>query len=100
MDRREAFRAAVIKFVSPEWAFPDNDTFEVEGKYRTIREVCELVKDDDEVLPDPTVGDLMWAMHGDLRLIEKLGQSRTYATGSRCLLDLLNDRVATFQAKR
>ena len=58
MDRREAFRAAVIKFVSPEWAFPDNDTFEVEG---TICEVCELVKDDDEVLPDPTVGDLMWA---------------------------------------
>ena len=81
--------------MSPEWAFPDNDTFEVDN-YRTIREVCELVKDDDEVLPDPTVGDLMWAMHGDLRLIEKLGQSRTFATGSRCLLDLLNDRVATF----
>ena len=89
-----------MKFVSPEWAFPDNDTFEVEGKYRTIREVCELVKDDDEILPDPTVGNLMRAMHGDLRLIEKLGQSRTYATGSRCLLDLSNDRVATFQTKR
>jgi len=100
MDRREAFRAAVIKFVSPKWAFPDNDTFEVEGKFRTVREVCELVKDDDEALPDPTVGDLMWALHGDLRLIEKLGQSRTFATGSRCLLDLLNDRAANFQAKR
>ena len=26
--------------------------------------------------------------------------ARTYATGPRCLLDLLNDRVANFQAKR
>ena len=76
MDRREAFRAAVIKFVPPEWAFPDNDTFGVEGKYRTIREVCEGVKDDDQVLPDPTVRDLIWAMHGDLRLIEKLGNRK------------------------
>jgi len=88
--------------VSPEWspAFPDDDTFEAEGKYLTIREVCELVKHDAEALPDETVGRLMEAMHGDRRLLELLGRWRTYATGSQCLLELLDDRVRTFRLKR
>ena len=102
MGRREAFCAAVIKFRSPEWspAFPDNDTFEVDGKYRTIREVCGLVMDDAGELPDPIVGELMSAMHGDQRLLKLLGRSRMYATGSQCLSELLEDRVKTFQVKR
>jgi hypothetical protein len=101
VDRREAFCAAVIKFQLPEWspAFPDNDTFEVDGEYRTIRRICELVRDDTAELPDETVGHLMQAMLGDRRLLKLLGPSRTYATGSQCLSELLEYRVRTFQAK-
>jgi hypothetical protein len=47
LHEREAFWAAVYKFKSPEWspAFLDQPAFEVKGKYFTIRQVCELVKD-------------------------------------------------------
>jgi hypothetical protein len=102
MERREAFCAAVIKFRSPEWspAFPDTDTFEVDGQHRTIRQVCELVKGDSAELPDLIVGILMGAMHGDRRLLELLGRSRTYATGSECLLAMLDHRVTTFRTRR
>jgi len=80
MDRREGFHAAVIKLRSPEWspAFPDMNTLNVDGEYWTIRQVCNLVKDDDGVLPDEIVDER--------RLLELLGRSRTYATGSQCLL--------------
>jgi hypothetical protein len=102
MDRREAFCEAVIKFRSPEWspAFPDNDTFEVDRKYRTIREVCGLVMDDAGELPELIVAELIQAMRGDRRLHELLDRSPTYATGSQCLSELLEDRVRTFEAKR
>ena len=102
MDRREGFHAAVIKFRSPEWspAFPDMNTLNIDGEYQTIRQVCELVKDDAGELPDPTVGELMDAMHGDRRLLELLDRSRTHATGSQCLLELLDNRIKTFQRKR
>ena len=88
MDRREGFHAAVIKLRSPEWspAFPDMNTLNVDGEYWTIRQVCNLVKDDDGVLPDEMVDELKDAMHGDRRLLELFGRSRTYATGSQCLL--------------
>ena len=102
MDRREGFHAAVIKLRSPEWspAFPDMNTLNVDDEYWTIREVCELVKDDDGVLPDELVGELTDATHGDRRLLELLGRLRTYSTGSQCLLKLLDNRIKTFQTKR
>jgi hypothetical protein len=52
------------------------------------------------VLLDEIVGELMDAMHGDRRLLGLLGRSRTYATGSQCLLELLDNRIKTFQKKR
>jgi hypothetical protein len=76
------------------------NTINVDGEYWTIRQVCELVKDDDGVLPDEIVDELMDAMHGDRRLLDLLGRSRTYATGSQCLLELLDSRVKTFRKKR
>lgn len=102
MDRRQAFDAAVIKFLSPEWspAFPDNDTFKVDGEYLTIQQVCELVKDDQTKLPDLIVGCLMGAARRDRRLLKLLGPSRIYATGSQCLLAQLSDRVTTFRTRR
>ena len=102
MDRREGFHAAVIKLRSPEWspAFPDMNTLNVDDEYWTIREVCELVKDDDGVLPEEIVDELKDATHGDRRLLELLGRLRTYSTGSQCLLKLLDNRIKTFQTKR
>ena len=72
----------------------------VDDEYWTIRQVCDLVKDDDGVLPDEIVNELKDAMHGVRRLLELLGRSRTYATGSQCLLELLDNRIKTFRTKR
>jgi hypothetical protein len=96
LDEREAFWAAIYKFRSPEWspAFSDQATFEVKGKYFTIRQVCELVKDFTDELPYLVAGELMKAMQGDARLIQLFAPSRTYAIGSQCLLELLEDRIA------
>jgi hypothetical protein len=96
MDEREAFWAAVYKFTSPEWspASADQPTFDVKGKYLTIRQVCELVKDITEELPYLVAGEVMKAMHGDRGLIQLFAPSRTYATGSQCVLQLLEDRIA------
>ena len=87
VDEREAFWAAVYKFRSP--AFPDAPTFEVKGRHLTIRQVCELVKDITDELPYLVAGELVKAMHGDHKLIQLFAPSRTYATGSQCLLELL-----------
>ena len=96
MDEREAFWAAVYKFRSPEWspAFPDQPTFEVKGKYFTIRQVCDLVKDFTDELPYLVAGELVKAMRGDRRLIQLFAPSRTYAAGSQCLLELLDEHIA------
>jgi hypothetical protein len=96
MDEREAFWAAVYRFRSPEWspALPDQPTFEVKGKRLTIRQVCELVKDISDELPYIVAGEMVKAMRGDHRLIQLFALSRTYATGSQCLLELLKDQIA------
>ena len=96
MDEREAFWAAIYKFRSSEWSppSPDQPTFEVKGRYFTIRQVCELVKDFTDELPYLVAGELVKAMQGNPRLIQLFAPSRTYAIGSQCLLELLEDRIA------
>ena len=94
LDEREAFWAAVYRFRSPEWnpALRDQPAFEVKGKRLTIRQVCELVKNIPDELPYIVAGEMVKAMRGDHRLIQLFALSRTYATGSRCLLELLKNR--------
>jgi hypothetical protein len=96
MDRREAFRAAVIAIESPEWtpAHPDRPTFEVNGDYLTIAQVCDFVKDIPDELPDEVLGRLLKAMHSDPALAQLVGQFRTYTMGAQCLSRLLAARVA------
>jgi hypothetical protein len=96
VDEREAFWAAVYKFRFAKWspAFPDEPAFEVKGKHLTIRQVCELVKDITDEVPYLVAGELVKAMHGDDKLIQLFAASRTYATGSRFLLALLEERIA------
>jgi hypothetical protein len=93
VDEREAFWAAVYKFRSP--VLPNAPKFEVKGKHLTIRQVCELVKDITDELPYLVAGELVKAMHGDHRLIQLFAPHRTYATGSQCLLELLDERNRT-----
>ena len=45
-------------------------------------------------LPYLVAAELVKAMQGDRRLIQVFAPSRTYATGSQCLLELFEDRVA------
>jgi hypothetical protein len=96
MDEREAFWAVVYKFMSPDWsrAFSDQPTFGVKGKHLTIRQVCELVKDITDELPYLVAGELVKALRGDHRLIQLFAPSRTYAIGSQCLLELLEEHIA------
>jgi hypothetical protein len=93
---RTAFWAVVYKFRSPEWspAFSDQPTFGVKGKHLTIRQVCELVKDVTDELPYLVAGELVKALRGDHRLIQLFAPSRTYAIGSQCLLELLEEHIA------
>lgn len=96
MDEREAFWAAVYKFTSHKWnpAFADQATFDVKGNHLTIRQVCDLVKDVTDELPYLVAGEVMKALHGDRGLMQLFGSSRTYATASRCGLQLLDNRIA------
>jgi hypothetical protein len=100
-DEREAFWAAVYKFRAQQRnpALPDQPTIEVKGKRLTIRQVCELVKDIPDELPYIIAGEMVKAMQGDHRLIQLFALSRTYATGSQCLLKLLADYTARQQDK-
>jgi len=95
-DEREAFWAVVYKVRSGGWhpALSDQPTFEVKGKHLTIREVCELVKDLPDELPYIVASEMVKAMHGDHRLIQLFALSRTYAIGSQCLLELLQEHFA------
>jgi hypothetical protein len=99
VDESEAFWATVYKFTSSEWssAFADQPTFFVKGKYLTIRQVCDLVKDITEQLPYLVAGELMKVLHGDRRLMQLFVPSRTYATASRCVLQLLEDSIARYR---
>jgi hypothetical protein len=96
MNEREAFWAAIYKFRSPEWnpSLPDEPAFEVKGKHLTIRQVCELVRGIPDELPYIVAGEMVKALHGDNRLIQLFALSRTYATGSQCLLELLEGHIA------
>jgi hypothetical protein len=42
----------------------------------------------------PASGRHLQAMQGDATLIQLFAPSRTYAIGSQCLLELLEDRIA------
>jgi hypothetical protein len=77
-----------------ESGFPRSAYVRVKGKYFTIRQVCDLVKDFTDELPYLVAGELVKAMRGDRRLIQLFAPSRTYATGSQCLLELLENRMA------
>jgi hypothetical protein len=97
----EAFGVAVIcleKDFDP--AQPGSECVPIDGKCRPISEVCELVGVYNDTLPKEDADRLfsqMRAQHDDLRA--DLRRAETYAVGARCLLRLMDDRIADYKRR-
>ena len=99
MDERDAFWAAVYKFRSAEWspALLDQPTFEVKANILQSAKSANWLKIFPMNAPYIVAGEMVKAMHGDHRLIQLFALSRTYATGSQCLLELMQEHIARQQ---
>jgi hypothetical protein len=97
----QAFGAAVEHF-ERDWSpdMPDQPLVRVGVKARSIREVCDLVADFDDRLPENVHADLWAQIHmGSEDLKAELSESQTYATAARCLRELVDRKVAAYQQK-
>jgi hypothetical protein len=58
MDEREAFCQALVLFADGDWspALPDARRLPVRDKSYTFDQLCELVSDMDDEMPDPFIG--------------------------------------------
>jgi hypothetical protein len=100
MDAREAFCIAVKYYRSGDWnpALPTSDKVVVRGQPLTLRQVCGLVAQLLEPLPNSVVGDLVTSLRVRHNLIgEEFAGDRTFAAGARCLLRLMDERECAFR---
>ena len=100
---RDAFYGAVQLY--PNWtAFGHGPLVSVDGRRYTIGEVCNLVIEVSDGLPDDLLGSLMFFLNaGDRDLLEGLAKDRSYASGARYLLKLMHRSAAetrTFEESR
>ncbi len=103
IDKREAFCIAAKIYRSGEWTpgFPNRNTIDVNGRRRTLRDICALVTAIQERLPNSTVDDLRERMHAQhIQLQEELVHDRSYATGAKCLLRLMDEREKELQGQQ
>jgi hypothetical protein len=92
-QQRDAFYGAVQLY--PNWTALDGPLVRVDGRRYTISEVCNLVIECSDGLPDGLLGSLMYFLNaGDRDLLEGLAQDRSYRGGARCLLKLMHRRSA------
>jgi hypothetical protein len=95
----QAFAEAVEAFLL-DWtpSNPHQPLVNVRSAMRPIIEVCNLVDQFQDRLPDQTLGLLRQGMHVQhARMIEILSEDPTYAFGARCLRELLQERVRAYQ---
>lgn len=94
---RDAFYGAVQLY--PNWTGLDHGPLvNVDGRRYTIKEVCNLMMEFGDDLPDDLVGNLMYFLSaGDRDLLEGLARDKSYAGGARCLLELMCRRAADSQ---
>jgi hypothetical protein len=100
MDACEAFCIAVKFYRSGEWspALPARTTINVYGRNLTLRQVCSLVEDVAQPLPDSIVSDLFTSLRRrHPRLEKRVTVDRTYSSGAGCLIHLLNEAEKTFR---
>ena len=100
MDAHEAFRQLATTVAGDDWspALPDIPMFDVDGKFRSPREVCQLASGASDKLQDDVVGVLLGEMR-DYKLRETLGKDRSYATAANCLLKWMEGRIATYKRR-
>jgi hypothetical protein len=95
-DYLKAFDAAVEYFAAGDWiaTLPDLKKIPIEGKPYSIRQVCALVGDFDDRLPDEVYRVLRNQMHlGSEEIQRKLERAGSYAAAARCLLELIEQRI-------
>ena len=91
---RDAFYGAVQLY--PHWTeFGHGPLVSVDGRRYTINQVCNLVVEISDGMPNDLLGCLMFFLNvGDQDLLEGLAKDRSYASGARYLLKLMNRRAA------
>lgn len=94
MNEFEAFRRAIEIYRDGGWnsTRPNSPTLQAGKDHRTIREICALVINSRAKLPQETIADLLQCLN--LRypgLARTLERDRTYASGARCLLELMDN---------
>ena len=102
MDALEAFYIGVKIYRSGDWspALPTFNKVKVRGEYLTLREVCNLIEHVRERLPDSVVSNLFTSLRSSHpRLAEELVVDRTYASGARCLLRLMDESESALRRK-
>ena len=104
MTEREAFRRAVEICLEDNWrpSLPDQPTLLVDDKHCTLRQICELVFNFDDALPDDVGKALLYVMrdirHADLKAY--LGRYWTYAAGAKCLVKFMEAEIKVFKKRR
>jgi hypothetical protein len=79
VNARQAFLQLVVAVANNDWspALPDIPMVDVDGEFRTPREVCQLASGLPDKLEDEVVGVLLGEMR-DQKLCETLGKDRSY----------------------
>ena len=96
-EYEKAFCEAVERY-SEEWSpvLPDHPQVAAGGKWHPIRGICALVRGNPNKLSEQIIDQLFRTMHAqqhdELRL--NLIKDQTYATGAKCLIDLVDERNA------
>ncbi|HUI15975.1 MAG TPA: hypothetical protein VL048_21145 [Xanthobacteraceae bacterium] len=98
MNEFEAFRRAVEIHRGGSWSpsKPDRPTLYARDDYRTIRQVCSLVANSAMDMPDETLDDLVSCLQErSPGLVQEVKGDRSFATGARCLLKLMDEAMAS-----
>jgi hypothetical protein len=97
MNEFEAFRRAVEIYRGGSWSpsKPDRPTLHAGDDYRTIRQICSLVAISPMDMPDETLDDLVSCLQERYpALVQEVKGHRSFATGARCLLKLMDETMA------
>jgi hypothetical protein len=100
MDPREPFCAAIRSYHHHrDWrpAMPDHPRLPVDDRALSYREICNLVSELNDELPDRIVGNLLAALGRYPDLVEAFARTRSYAIGAHCFRTLLDRRIENYK---
>ena len=94
MNEFDAFRRAVEIHRDGGWnpSRPNRPTLQAGKDYHTIHSICSLVMKCKMDMPDETVDDLVKCVQTRYpELATQVKNDRSFSTGARCLIMLMND---------